>query len=154
MARPRAALGSVQLMGTEQTRAVVEGFLRTVRSGAAPERAGEFLADVVLAHQVQAEAPDDVAVERTPQGYADHVREMLAAWGPFTFRLDVVLADGDLGYARWTQDGHHVGEVDGRAPTGRPMREVASAVYRVADGRIREYWIQIDRLGVLNQLSP
>ncbi len=51
-------------MGTEETRAVVEGFLRTVRSGDEPDRAGEFL------------------------------------------------ADGDRCHARWTQDGHHVGEVD------------------------------------------
>ena len=141
-------------MGTEQTREIVEGFLRTVRSGSEPERAGEYLADVVVAHQVHAEAVDDVAVERSPEQYAEHVREMLATWGQFDFRLDVVLADGDLGYARWTQDGRHVGEVDGRAPTGRPVREVASAVYRVADGKIREYWIQIDRHGLLSQLSP
>ncbi len=141
-------------MSTEKTREVVEGFLRTVRSGTHPERAGEYLADVVVAHQVHAEAVDDVVVERTPEQYAEHVRDMVAAWGQFDFRLDVVLADGDLGYARWTQDGHHVGEVDGRAPTGKPVREVASAVYRVADGKICEYWIQIDRHGLLSQLSP
>jgi ketosteroid isomerase-like protein len=34
---------------------------------------------------------------------------------------------------------------------GRPISDLASAVYRVADGRIAEYWIQIDRAGAAAQ---
>ena len=50
------------------------------------------------------------------------------------------------------QTGRHVGPVDGFAPTGLPVVEVASAVYRVEAGRIAEYWIQIDRAGIEAQL--
>jgi predicted ester cyclase len=42
--------------------------------------------------------------------------------------------------------------VDGYAVTGKPLVEVASAVYRVERGRIAEYWIQIDRFGMVEQL--
>ncbi|GII99946.1 SnoaL-like polyketide cyclase [Sediminihabitans luteus] len=130
---------------------VVREFFAVVRSGREPARAAEFMAPRVQAHQVQAENP--TTVERTPAQYAEHVAEMLAAWGPFTLDVDEVLAAGDKVYVRWTQHGRHVGEVDGHAPTGEPVVEVASCTYRVADGAIVEYWIQIDRAGITAQLD-
>jgi hypothetical protein len=48
-------------------------------------------------------------------------------------------------------------QVNSEAPTtggsgsGRPLTEIGSAVYRVEGGRIAEYWIQLDRLGMLEQ---
>lgn len=129
---------------------VVAGFLREVRSGRHPEWADRYLAPHVVAHQLVAEAPTDV--DRTPADYAAHVRDFRAAYGEFRFELDELLADGDRVYARWRQLGCHVGEVDGYRPTRRPVVEVASAVYRVQDGRIVEYWIQVDRAGTEAQL--
>jgi predicted ester cyclase len=133
-----------------QPKQIVADFLNKVRSGAHPERAADFMAGRVLAHQVVSE--EEVTVHRTPGQYAAHVRDMLDAYGPFTFRIDELLAEDDRVYARWTQHGHHLAEVDGHAPTGRPLVEVASAVYRVEQGRIAEYWIQIDRFGLTEQL--
>lgn len=132
-------------------RDVVRDFLTVVRSGAQPERAGEFMAPEVAAHQLQGEDP--VTVTRTPQEYAEHVREMRSANGDFSLVIDELLADGDRVYARWTQKGMHVGEIDGVAPTGLPITQLTSCVYRVDAGRIVEYWIQIDRLGVRAQLE-
>lgn len=129
---------------------IVADFLNEVRSGASPERAADFMAARVLAHQVVAEEP--LTVERTPEQYAEHVRDMLEAYGPFTFRVDELIAEGDRVYARWTQHGRHLAAIDGFAATGKPLTEVASAVYRVEDGRVAEYWIQIDRLGLAEQL--
>ncbi|WP_200811102.1 ester cyclase [Demequina sp. NBRC 110057] len=130
---------------------LVRRFLLEVRSGDFPERAVDFMAPVVLAHQVVSEAP--VTVERSPANYAAHVGEMLDAYGRFSFRLDELLADGARVYARWTQVGTDQDASDGREPTGRPVTEVASAVYRVEDGFIVEYWIQIDRAGLAAQLG-
>ncbi|MFE0646684.1 ester cyclase [Streptomyces sp. NPDC058877] len=61
-------------------------------------------------------------------------------------------AGTDRVYARWTQQGRHVGAVDGHPPTGAPVTAVTGAVYRVEDGLIVEYWIQIDRQGGTAQL--
>jgi len=130
---------------------VVHAFLLFVRSGETPARAGEFMAARVRAHQVQAEAP--LTLERSPAQYCEHVRDMRAAFGPFSITIDEIFADGDRVYARWTQHGRHLGEIDGYAPTGRPLMQIASAVYRVEDDRIVEYWIQIDRGGLQAQLA-
>ncbi|MFJ6013089.1 ester cyclase [Streptomyces sp. NPDC092952] len=128
----------------------VRQFLLQVRSGLHPERAGHFMADLVRAHQVASEAPE--VVERTPRQYTEHVQEMLDAYGPFTLTVDELIAEGDRVYARWTQDGRHVGPVGGHAPTGARITTMTSAVYRVEDGLIVEYWIQIDRQGTAAQL--
>lgn len=129
---------------------VVAGFLRDVRSGAHPERAGDFLAERVIAHQLTAEPSQDVL--RDPANFARHVAEFRQAFGAFSLEVTELIADGDRVYARWRQTGCHVGDVDGHAPTHRPVVELASAVYRVADGRIAEYWIQVDRAGIEAQL--
>ncbi len=138
-------------MNAPAPEALVRGFFAVVRSGTAPHRAGDFMAPRVRAHQVQAEAP--TTVERTPEQYAEHVEEMIAAYGPFRLTIDEVLAAGDKVYVRWTQEGNHVGEIDSHAPTGQPLVQVASCVYRVEDGRIVEYWMQIDRAGLAAQLG-
>ena len=136
---------------------IVRVFLEQVRAGRHPEQARRYLAASVIAHQVTAEAPQDVL--RTPEDYARHVAEFRQAWGEFDFEVTELIAEGDRVYARWRPRGCHLGEVDGHAPTHRPVVELASAVYRVQDGRIVEYWIQVDRLGTeaqlrANELAP
>jgi predicted ester cyclase len=65
-----------------------------------------------------------------------------------------LIASEDKVYVRWTQTGHHVGPLDGVAPTGRRVVQIASCVYRVQGAKIVEYWMQIDRAGLAAQLAP
>ncbi|MER6102049.1 ester cyclase [Streptomyces sp. NPDC001832] len=129
----------------------VRQFLLQVRSGRRPDWADRFMAGHVLAHQVVSETP--VVVERTPQQYAEHVQEMLDAYGTFELTVDELIAEGDRVYARWTQIGRHVGPIGHHAPTGAEVTAITSAVYRIEDGLIVEYWIQIDRQGIAAQLE-
>ncbi|OWY37815.1 polyketide cyclase [Xenophilus sp. AP218F] len=133
------------------TREVVAGFLRDVRSGRDPEAAHRYLAKRVTAHQLESEHPR--ALPRDPADYAEHVREFRKLFGDFDLRIDELLVDGDKAYARWTQFGRHLGDIDGHAPTGRSLALIDSACYRVADGKIVEYWIQADRWGLQAQLQ-
>jgi predicted ester cyclase len=132
-------------------RALVSEFLRVVRSGLDPDRADEFLAAEVIAHQVNAEHPE--TVPRGPRDYAEHVNEFRKLFGDFRFEVTELIAEGDKVYARWIQRGSHLATIDGHRPTRQPLIEYASAVYRVENGRIKEYWIQIDRLGLQRQLE-
>jgi len=119
-------------------------FLTHVRSGRDPDRATDLMAPVVLAHQVQSE--DEVTVERTPQNYAEHVREMIETWGDFALEVQELLVDGARAYVRLVQNGRH-------APTGRTVRQTNAVVYHVEDARITQYWMQIDRAGLAAQLA-
>jgi predicted ester cyclase len=146
----RLFTGRADDAGMNEPKQIVADFLNEVRSGASPERAADFMAPLVLAHQVVSE--DAVTVERTPDQYTQHVRGMLEAYGDFAIRVDELIAEGDRVYARWTQHGRHLTELDGFPATGAPLTEVASAVYRVEGRLIVEYWIQIDRQGMTEQL--
>ncbi|KRF13271.1 polyketide cyclase [Paenibacillus sp. Soil787] len=130
---------------------IVQQFFNKVRSGKQPDAAIQFMADQVLAHQMTAE--NETTVHRTPANYADHVREMIAAYGDFHLEVQELIAQDDRVYVRWKQTGIHIGEVDGFPPTGLTIIEIASAVYRIQNERIVEYWIQIDREGIRQQLQ-
>jgi predicted ester cyclase len=130
---------------------IVESFIRTVRSGVNPQRAAEFMHTTVNAHQLTSEAP--ATVQRSPENYAAHVEEILEMFGQFTLTITEFIASSDRVYVRWQQRGMHIGDVDGFPPTGLEITELASAVYRVENGKIAEYWIQVDRAGVRAQLE-
>lgn len=130
---------------------VVQGFLDDVRSGRNPDAAARYFAPQVLAHQITSEGESTMV--RTPKDYAAHVRDFLAAFGRYSFRVEDIIAEGDRVFVRWRQNGHHLGSVDGERPTGGPILELTSAVYRVKAGRIIEYWIQPDRKGLEIQLQ-
>lgn len=134
-----------------EPRVVVEGFFADVRSGVRPDAAGEYLAPRVAAHQVTSEG--EVTIVRSPAEYADHVRDFRRIFGPFKLHVEELIADGDRVYVRWRQTGRHLDSINGEKPTGRVLTDIASAVYRVRDGRIAEYWIQSDRKGLELQLA-
>ncbi len=109
---------------------VVRGFLLDVRSGEHLERAGSYLAPHVTAHQGRPGAVHGV-VTRSPDEYAEHVREMLRDAGPWTFELTTLRGAGGLVEATWRQESLR-----------RAFVEHGHASYRVADGRVAEYWIE------------
>ncbi|KON90114.1 polyketide cyclase [Sporosarcina globispora] len=130
---------------------IVREFFEEVRSGNNPDYSNQLMAEQVLAHQIVSE--DEQTVLRTPKDYAEHVREMIEAYGNFSLEIQEFLVDGNKVYVRWKQKGTHVGEIDGYQPTGLPVIQMASAVYRIENEKISEYWIQIDRLGIQKQLE-
>ena len=150
-------LGSLLAVGTataapaSSPELTVRQFMEVVRSGRDPDAASKYFAPIVQAHQVTSEG--ETTVERTSAEYANHVRGFKEAFGEYRFDIDEVIAQGDRVYVRWRQQGRHLGSIDGEIPTGEPLTEIGSAVYRVVDGRIVEYWIQLDRKGLDVQLE-
>ena len=136
---------------TAQTETLVRNFLEIVRSGKEPSRAGEFLADSIIAHQLNAEKQE--IVHRTPKNYQEHIEEFLTLFGNFSFEITELIVNGDKAYARWVQSGKHLAPIGQYQPTELPLVEIGSAVYRVEGGKIVEYWIQPDRLGMEKQLA-
>lgn len=63
------------------------------------------------------------------------------------------LAAGDRVVARLTGTGTHEGPFFGVEPTGRRMETTAMEMYRVEDGEVTEAWLNVDTLGLLQQLG-
>ena len=127
-------------------------FYERIRSGTALEEAALFLTELVLAHQVVS-APKTPIFERSPLNYADHVREMMKQYGQFSVTIEEIISEGQKVFVRWRQDGHHCGSLFGEKPTGTPLVQRGSAVYRVEGEQIAEYWIQVDSAGIRAQID-
>ncbi len=156
MSRLQAMLAGALLAGSSPVEAtsaetVVKGFLSDVRSGKKPEAAASYLAPQVLAHQMTSEGVQTVV--RTPQNYTQHVRDFLVLFGSFELTIEELISTNDRVFVRWRQTGCHCRSIAGETPTGRALVEITSVVYRIADSRIVEYWLQTDRKGLETQLE-
>lgn len=130
---------------------IIKSFFEVVRSGSSPEQAKDFMAKEVKAHQVNSES--EVTILRSPENYADHIREMIDTWGNYKIEIQELISQNQKVYVRWKQTGMHIGEYEDYLPTNEEVIEIGSAVYRLEDRKIVEYWIQVDRLGIIEQIK-
>ena len=90
--------------------------------------------------------------------------EGLEAWRQFTgsfseafpdIRLTVqdIMAEGDMVAARVAFRGTHRGEFQGIPPTGKEVSFTSIEVNRVRDGKVEEHWVELDLLGLMQQLG-
>src|SRR6266702_392651 len=64
-----------------------------------------------------------------------------------------VIDEGDKVVTRITAQETHQGELQGIAPTGKPMTVTGIETMRVSGGKIVEGWVEFDQLGMLQQLG-
>jgi predicted ester cyclase len=49
--------------------------------------------------------------------------------------------------------GTHRGEFQGMPPTGKEVAFSSIEINRVADGKVEEHWVELDLLGLMQQLG-
>ena len=67
--------------------------------------------------------------------------------------VEDIVAEGDKVVVRWTSGGTHQGEFMGVAPTGRHVRFSGMRLFRIAEKKIVESWVNIDERGLQEQLQ-
>jgi predicted ester cyclase len=88
-----------------------------------------------------------------PEGVKDFIRRLLAAFPDLRVEVHELVPDGDRVAAHLTLAGTHRGEWAGVAATGRPVAIREMHIYRVERGRLVERWVEVDRLGMVQQLG-
>lgn len=88
-----------------------------------------------------------------PSGYAATVLPLRQGFPDIRFTVEDLVAEADRVAVRWTWTGTHTGTFNGIPPTGKTVKNDGTVVYRLKDGRIVSSWLQVDRLGVLQQLG-
>ena len=81
------------------------------------------------------------------------ISEWRAAFPDWNFTVEDMVAEGDVVMTRCTVRGTHRGELFGLPPTGREVAYTEILISRIADGRIVEQSVLIDRLGLLQELG-
>ena len=65
--------------------------------------------------------------------------------------VEDIVATVDKAVVRWTSTGTHLGPYFGHPPTGNRLSTSGITIFRIADGKVVEEWIQSDMLGLLQQ---
>lgn len=63
------------------------------------------------------------------------------------------IVEGEKVVARWTTRGTHRGPYNGVPPTGKVIREHGIDIFRVVNGQIVEHWVELDLLGIYQQME-
>ena len=134
-------------MSAEENKAVLRRWIEAYN-----ERDLQAEADVLAPHYVAHVA----AVSGLLEG--------LGAWRQFSgsfaeafpdIRLTIedIMAEGDMVAARVAFRGTHRGEFQGIPPTGKEVAFTSIEVNRVEEGKVREHWVELDLLGLKQQLG-
>ena len=62
-------------------------------------------------------------------------------------------AEGDKVGSRGYITGTHKGDFEGLAPTGKQVKFAYIDLWRVENGKLVEFWAQVDYLGLMKQLG-
>jgi steroid delta-isomerase-like uncharacterized protein len=137
-------------MGIEENKDVVRRFVAECVNTHREDLLPQFVADDVTMY---AGTPD---AAETTQG----IEELRAAYRRFRVLLpdlhvthDLLVGEGDYVVARWTSTGTHASDLQGLPASGRELRWGGIDIYRIADGRIVEWWRNDDFAGLLRRLS-
>lgn len=76
-----------------------------------------------------------------------------SAFPDFRVVIEQVVAEGDRVSTRGYFTGTHLGEFNGIPPTGKSIRADYVDIWRIEAGKVAENWVQMDMLGLLQQLG-
>jgi predicted ester cyclase len=152
---PEALPGGAEAFDANDDSATVAANKRLVQRAFDSMSAGpeQFLAehDEIYAHDLVAHFPGmpPVTIELHRQfGLATY-----EAFPDLVRPVEDIVAAGDKAVVRWTSSGTHLGPYFGAAPTGKRLTTSGITVFRIADGKVAEEWIQSDMLGLLQQVG-
>jgi steroid delta-isomerase-like uncharacterized protein len=80
-------------------------------------------------------------------------RRFLEAFPDLHVVPKLMVSDGEIVAVSLVARGTHDGTFEGVPATGRRWAATCSAFYRVQDGRIIDFWLNWDLLGILEQLG-
>jgi len=84
-------------------------------------------------------------------GQAKVAADFRAAFPDLSFRVDLIIGEGDLVAARWTASGTHAGPWGEVPPSGRTVTFHGANFFRLQGGKVVEIWNHRDDLGLFQQ---
>jgi predicted ester cyclase len=104
-------------------------------------------------------APDFVIYDAPPgmqhggEGFRQVVAMFRTGFPDLHVTFEEEFADGDVVIHRGYVTGTHQGEFQGVPPTGKQVKMKTLDIWRVANGKAVENWVQMDMLGLMQQLG-
>lgn len=122
-------------MSTAESRAFVQRYLEAISGKAKPPAlVDQFVADA-----------DEILKQ--------HVAGTEAAFPRYALLAEDMIAEGDKVVVRFTMQATHQGDFMGIPPTSRQVNVPGIIIYRIADSKIVEHWVQTDAMAMMQQLG-
>jgi steroid delta-isomerase-like uncharacterized protein len=135
-------------MSEKENKAILKGYLEEVFNGKDTDAIEKYIAPNYVRHD-----PSAPAEIHGPEGVRQLVTMYFAAFPDIHFTAEETVAEGNLVVQRLTSRGTHQGEFMGIPPTGKALKVTAMEMFRIADGKIVEQWVEADFLGLMQQLG-
>jgi predicted ester cyclase len=94
---------------------------------------------------------------RGPEQIRQVIKRWRAAFPDFRYQIEALIAEDDLIVARVTMIGTQTGVLSFASrtlpPTGKLLRAAEIFIFRIAGGKVVEFWATWDRLSALEQLG-
>jgi steroid delta-isomerase-like uncharacterized protein len=136
-------------MSAEANKSIVRRLIdMTFNKGLGEPEVNEVVADNYVEYLV---GPIREKTDR--KGYLALVAELRAAFPDMDFRVEDMIAEGDLVASRNIWYGTHTGPFRGMPPSGKKVTVTAMGFSRIKDGKVVEHWGQVDFLGLLQQIG-
>ena len=88
-----------------------------------------------------------------PRAMAQFLNLYLRAFPDLRLTFEDALADRDRVATRWRLEGTQTGPLMGIAPSGRRVSIEGIRIDRIENGKIAESWMQMDTMGLLEQIG-
>ena len=111
------------------------------------------LVDVLFAEDFVGYAPPMPGELPGPEGFKQLVVAFRTGFPDLAHPEIQLIGQGDTVVARLTGTGTHEGEFMGIEPTNESMEVTAMEMYRIDAGEISNAWLNVDMLGLLQQLG-
>ena len=106
----------------------------------------ELIAPTYVNHDLPVPTPG-------PGGFKMVIGMFRAAFPDMRVTLEEEIAEDDKVSTRGYFTGTHQGDFQGIAPTGKQFKIKYIDVWRVENGKLVENWVQMDQLGLMQQLG-
>lgn len=109
--------------------------------------------EVYASNYVQHDPPSPAPPVSSSVALKQYVTAYRTALPDVHFSIDDLIAEGDKVVWRFTSHGTQRGELLGIPPTGKTGTVMGIVVFRFEGGKIAEGWVNLDMLGLLQQLG-
>ena len=136
-------------MSEEDNKAVIRRWIEAFNERDLQGEADVLALDFV-AHVPDAPAPLDLEGLEAWRGFT---APFVEAFPDLRLTIQDIAAEGDTVAARVGFRGTHRGEFQGLPPTGKEVAFSSMEFNRVVDGKVEEHWVEINLLGLVQQLG-
>jgi steroid delta-isomerase-like uncharacterized protein len=141
------------MSSAEVNKAIVRRELEEIFTQGSLDAAEEIYAPTYLSHETATAvrpASEDIHGVEAARQIAAARRE---AFPDLTYTIEDQIAEGDKVATRFRARGTHLGELAGRAPTGKEVEVTGINISRIEGGKIAEHWSYADILSMMRQLG-